>query len=98
QIQETLQTIEFPILSRDLDGGVESDEEEFETQSIADSVDSDKSSTITVDTRDYSAQKTQQIREQPALPTPEDTPARTGPTPEGLTASGPQREIIGDLD
>jgi hypothetical protein len=44
RVEEPLQTIGFPDHS-ELARGVESDEEEFETQSVADSVDSDQSST-----------------------------------------------------
>jgi len=59
RVEEPLQNIEFPDHS-ELARGVESDEEEFETQSVADSVDSDQSSTIQVIPRTNSAQETQQ--------------------------------------
>jgi hypothetical protein len=57
RVEEPLQTIEFPDHS-ELARGVESEEEEFETQSVADSVNSDQSSTIQVIPRNNSAQKT----------------------------------------
>jgi hypothetical protein len=57
RVEEPLQTIEFPDHS-ELARGVESDEEESETQSVADSVNSDQSSTIQVIPRNNSAQKT----------------------------------------
>jgi hypothetical protein len=79
---------------------METDEEEFKTLSIADSVDSDQSSTIQVIPRTNSAQKIQQERVQHALPTPEDTPAPTTPTPEQISAPSqarPRQEIVGDL-
>jgi len=79
---------------------VESDEEEFETRSIADSADSDQSSTIQVIPRNNLAQKTQQERVQHALPAPEDKPAPTTSTPEQISAPSqarPRQEIVGDL-
>ena len=56
-VEEPLQNIEFPDHS-ELARGWESDEEEFETQSVAGSVNSDQSSTIQVIPRNNSAQKT----------------------------------------
>jgi hypothetical protein len=99
RVEEPLQTIEFPDHS-ELARGIEFDEEEFETLSVADSVDSDQSSTIQVIPRTNSGQKTQQERAQYALPTPEDTPAPTAPTPGQISAppqARPRQEIVGDL-
>ena len=66
--------------------GVETDEEEFKTQSIANSVDSNQSPTIQVIPRTNSAQKAQQERAQHALPTPEDTLALITPTSDQISA------------
>ena len=99
RVKEPHQTIEFPEHS-ELARGVESEEEELETQSVADSVDSDQSSTIEVIPRTNSAQKTQQASVQHHLPTPEDTPAPTTPIPEQTPApprARPRQEIIGDV-
>ena len=73
--ERPLQTIEFPDHHRDLAGGVESEDEELETLSTTDSVDSDLSSTIEVIPRDGVAPKAQQPGPRPALPTPQPTPA-----------------------
>lgn len=81
--------------------GVETEDEESDTQSIASSVDSDQSSTIEVIRRDDTALETQQAQVQRALPTPEDTPAPTQPdevsTPPQAPPLQPRYEIIGGV-
>jgi hypothetical protein len=99
-VSKNLFKLSSSLTTRNSLGGVESEEEEFETQSIADSVDSDQSSTIQVIRRTNSAQKTQQERVQHALLTPKDTPTPTTPTPEQISAPSqarPRQEIVGDV-
>lgn len=87
RIQEPSQVIEFPDHSEPA-RGMESDDEELDAQSVADSVDSDQSSTIQVVPRDNPAQKTQN-----ALPTPEETPEPTPTTyNQNLVPSQPTPE------
>jgi hypothetical protein len=100
-VSKNLFKLSSSLITRNSLGGVESDEEEFETQSIADSIDSDQSSTIQVISRNNSAQKTQQERVQRVLSTFEDTPAPTTPISEQISAPSqaqPRQEIVGDLN
>jgi hypothetical protein len=90
RVEEPLKVIEFP--DPELARGVETEDEESDIQSVADSVDSYQSSTIVVDT----ISKTQQAGPQHGLPTPEDTPAPPQALPQAPQAR-PQQEIVGDV-